>query len=139
MVAPATWTAEGNRVSKVHSMDTRFPSAFVNAAALVRTNRRDFAFPLWVLHSISAIAILRPGGLLPVCPWIAQQILESGLKYIIRQSLEQSLFFKTPYVWDDRRPLPLAELGSPSRPVGHVHERRLDAASDCRVTAVLPV
>ena len=61
------------------------------------------------------------------------------LKRNIRNILEQSLFFKTPYVWNDRRPLPLAELRSPSRPVGHVHERRLDAASDGRVTAVLPV
>ena len=44
------------------------------------------------------IAILRPGGLLPVCPWIAQ-LSQSHLKCIIRHILEQSLFFKTPYVW----------------------------------------
>ena len=48
------------------------------------------------------------------------------------------LFFKTPYVWDDRRPRPRVKERSPSRSIGHVQERRLDAASDVIVPAVLP-
>ena len=57
----------------------------------------------------------------------------------IRHILEQSLFFKTPYVWDDRRPRPRLKERSPCRAIGHVHERCLDPASDVMVTAVLPV
>src|SRR6266576_4921163 len=64
---------------------------------------------------------------------------KSGLKCVFRHILTQSLFFKTPYVWDDRRPRPRVKERSPCRAVGHVHERRLDAASDGIVTAVLPV
>jgi hypothetical protein len=63
---------------------------------------------------------------------------KSGLK-CFRHILAQSLVFKTPYVWDDRRPRPRVKERSPCRAVGHVHERRLDAASDFIVTAVLPV
>ena len=57
----------------------------------------------------------------------------------IRHILEQSLFFKTPYVWDDRRPRPRLKERSPCRAIGHVHERCLDPASDVMVAAVLPV
>jgi hypothetical protein len=53
--------------------------------------------------------------------------------------LAQSLLFKTPYVWDDRRPRTRVKERSACRAVGHVHERRLDAPSDVMVTAVLPV
>ena len=53
--------------------------------------------------------------------------------------LAPSLFFKTPYVWDDRRPRPRLKERSPCRAVGHVHEWRLDAASYGGITAVLPV
>src|SRR6185436_14302336 len=61
------------------------------------------------------------------------------LKCDLRQILARSLFFKAPHVWDDRRPRPRAKLRSPCRAVSYVHDRRLDAASDGRVTAVLPV
>ena len=53
--------------------------------------------------------------------------------------LAQSLFFKAPNVRNVRRPGPGAKLRSPCRPVAYVHDRRLDAASDGRVMAVLPV
>src|SRR5271169_62042 len=64
---------------------------------------------------------------------------KSGSKCVFRHILAQSLFFKTPYVWDDRRPRPRVKERSPCRAVSHVHEWRLDAASDGRITAVLPV
>lgn len=53
--------------------------------------------------------------------------------------LAQSLRFEAPYVWDHRRPRSRVKHRPPCRPVGHVHERRLDTASDGRVAAVLPV
>jgi hypothetical protein len=62
-----------------------------------------------------------------------------AVKCAFRHILAQSLFFKAPYVWDDRRPRPRAKLRSPCRAVAYVHDRRLDAASDGRVTAILPV
>ena len=66
-------------------------------------------------------------------------LFKSGLKCAFCHILAQSLFFKTPYVWDDRRPRPRIKERSPCRAVGHVHERRLDASSDVIVAAVLPV
>jgi hypothetical protein len=81
------------------------------------------------------------------CPYVTHPaaattesvLFKSGLKWAFRHILAQSLFFKAPYVWDDRRPRPRAKLRSPCRAVAYVHDRRLDAASDGRVTAVLPV
>ena len=53
----------------------------------------------------------------------------NGSRHILAQ---QSLFFETPYVWDDRRPRPRIKERSPCRAVGHVHERRLDSASNVK-------
>src|SRR5262245_9991899 len=65
-------------------------------------------------------------------PAQSESFKKSGLK-CLRHILEQSLFFKTPYVWDDRRPRPRFKERSPCRAIGHVHERCLDGASDVMV------
>jgi hypothetical protein len=56
-----------------------------------------------------------------------------------RLRVAESLFFKAPYVWEVRWPRPGAKLRSPCRAVAYVHDRRLDAATDGGVTAILPV
>lgn len=77
--------------------------------------------------------VLRSGpntqSLTPTCPRGPSQRLRAT----------ESLFFKTPYVWEVRWPRPGAKLRSPCRAVDYVHDCRLDAASDGGVTAILPV
>jgi hypothetical protein len=51
------------------------------------------------------------------CPYVTHPaaattesvLFKSGLKCTFRHILAQSLFFKAPYVWDDRRPRPRAK------------------------------
>lgn len=85
------------------------------------------------------IVILRPGDYFRFARDRPAQSESFKKRLKIRHILEQSLFFKTPYVWNDRRPRPRLKERSSCRAIGHVHERCLDPASDVMVTAVLPV
>ena len=90
-----------------YSEEPLAPSNFVRIADKGGQSRRE----------CSSLELLRRGVSRHRCPYVTHPaaaatesvLFKSGLKCAFCHILAQSLFFKAPYVWDDRRPRPRAK------------------------------
>ena len=90
-----------------YSEDPLAPSNFVRIADKGRTEQARVllagATPPWCISPSLSLRHSSCSGRNRIL------LFKSGLKCVFCHILAQSLFFKAPYVWDDRRPRPRAK------------------------------